>query len=379
MISNCVLVGNNAWYQGGGAAWGSFYDCTIKYNTASETSEPTSGGGGGTFRSSLYGCQLNSNRCFFGTGGGTYGDTTTVVSNCYIAGNTVGTGGGGNPAGGGGHSGFFYNCTVTVNRSFGAPNFGGGLGLTGPGSGSVFDSVISGNSSANFSGVGAGIYASNCIISDNSGFDSSAGGSGTFLIDCTVSGGTHGRGAAYGYASPGFALRTRIVSNVVNGTTDGGGARSVTLTNCLIAYNSSTGPSAGGAERCKMVNCTVVENTGSGGAVGGISGGVDGTNINGISRNNTGADDTGGTTIYSAGEGAQYSSGTGNITSDPLFVDSAAGNFRLQGTSPSRDTGTNLLWTANDLDLDRESRLRSVTVDMGAFELQTISTVVYQK
>jgi predicted outer membrane repeat protein len=58
--------------------------------------------------------------------------------------------------------------------------------------------------------------------------------------------------------------------------------------------------------------------------------------------------------------------GTGNISADPLFVDAAAGNYRLQAGSPCIDTGT----TATDLETDilGVSRPQGKDYDMGAYE-----------
>lgn len=46
------------------------------------------------------------------------------------------------------------------------------------------------------------------------------------------------------------------------------------------------------------------------------------------------------TATYSCGNGITLPSGVGNISSDPLFVDAANGNFNLRPTSPCINTGT---------------------------------------
>jgi len=60
-------------------------------------------------------------------------------------------------------------------------------------------------------------------------------------------------------------------------------------------------------------------------------------------------------------------SGTGNIDADPLFVDSANGDFHLTWDSPCKDTGDNS--TVTELyDFEGDPRIYNSTVDMGADE-----------
>ena len=61
--------------------------------------------------------------------------------------------------------------------------------------------------------------------------------------------------------------------------------------------------------------------------------------------------------------------GMGNITDDPQFVDTAAGNFRLQSNSPCINRGNND-YVEKEFDLDGNPRIAYGTVDMGAYEAQ---------
>jgi hypothetical protein len=69
-------------------------------------------------------------------------------------------------------------------------------------------------------------------------------------------------------------------------------------------------------------------------------------------------------------------SGSGNTTNRPEFVDVAAGNYRLKARSPCINTGANQLWMNGAFDLDGERRVRSGTVDRGAYEYFERATVI---
>jgi len=56
-----------------------------------------------------------------------------------------------------------------------------------------------------------------------------------------------------------------------------------------------------------------------------------------------------------------------NITSNPLFVNSTSGDFRLYGNSPAVNTGNNT-YNKISTDLRGQNRVQNSTIDMGAYE-----------
>lgn len=58
---------------------------------------------------------------------------------------------------------------------------------------------------------------------------------------------------------------------------------------------------------------------------------------------------------------------SGDITTDPQFVDSVGGDYRLQSTSPCINAGDDAL-VMGTTDLDGNARIVHGTVDMGAYE-----------
>ena len=71
------------------------------------------------------------------------------------------------------------------------------------------------------------------------------------------------------------------------------------------------------------------------------------------------------------------SEGDGNISDEPLFVDLAGGNLRLQTNSPCIDAGDNI-YVVGDTDLDGNTRIVSGTVDMGAYEFHVSALSPFQ-
>jgi len=72
----------------------------------------------------------------------------------------------------------------------------------------------------------------------------------------------------------------------------------------------------------------------------------------------------------------QLDSGTGNINSDPLFVDPGSGYgtnhvlgvYQLKAESPCRNSGSNQSWMVDAADLVGKPRIGQGQVDRGAYE-----------
>ncbi len=188
---------------------------------------------------------------------------------------------------------------------------------------------------------------------------------GTLVTNCVIVGNSAWRG---GGASGGTLFNCTLTANLAEGfETSGGGANQSTLYNCTLTGNSALNGRGGGADMSILYNCIVAENSaGSGGGVSysslfncvitgnSASWGGGGalwckTLYNCIVYYNTattwpnyGQDEWSGPISYSC-TSPLPTNGVGNITGPPLFMDMAAGDFRLWEGSPCIDAGANLV------------------------------------
>ncbi|MFA7159973.1 MAG: right-handed parallel beta-helix repeat-containing protein [Kiritimatiellia bacterium] len=293
---------------------------------------------------------LTSARCY---GGGilflpSSGVTWTgVVQNCVISGNSVGPGsvydfGGG--IFGGYTSGTRYfllvtNCTIRGNRNF--KGWGGGL-YAGASGGTMVHSCLFENNSAISGGGCLGNYSTfiNCIFQNNAatGTLSNVGGGGVkggynTFTNCLGFYNTAAYGGGFSWSDNNGPLYFYNCTIVSNRSLYGGGIRmdkaidQLTVFNSIV-YSNSTIDFSRGALFTNNISFSCFRTNG-----------LDGTTL-----------------------------GTGNITSPPAFVDFAGQDFQLSLQSPCLNTGTNLDWMTNAVDLDGKARIRYGRADMGAYE-----------
>jgi uncharacterized repeat protein (TIGR02543 family) len=199
----------------------------------------------------------------------------------------------------------------------------------------------------------------------------------------------------YYYASAGTGLRhSRIVRCRANfgggsmyGTMNqcglsnntarwGGGSYVGSLNNCVLSRNRAD--YGGGSCGSTLNNCTVYGNTAKAG--GGSSGGMLNNSVAWANRLDSGAtnDVSSCVCFYTCASGLSMANGC--VSADPLFVDAANGNYRLQAVSPCIDMGFNSLESCGP---DMEGHVRVCdgnsdgieTVDMGAYEYGATSVI----
>ena len=298
VVSNCVISGNRAYDEGGGAWGGALIDCTLSGNQVKWA-------GGGSSGSTLIGCRVNGNTAEEQGGGASGG----VLTDCTISSNTAGY------SGGGASGATLIDCTVIGNTS----ERGGGAG-----GGELSRCTLGGNEAL----WGGGSYDSvlrDCTLSGNSATDGigtlgnlGGYGGGSYkgtLYECTLEGNSAGRSG--GGASLGTLYGCTLSGNSAY---RGGGSHAGELHGCSLWGNTAV--HGGGSHQSTLGNCTVVDNR----ATWTVGGSLDGTRVNSIVYYNytpTGLDNySGGTLAYSCTL-PMPGNGAGNITNAPMLVSSS--------------------------------------------------------
>jgi hypothetical protein len=196
LVSNCVIAGNSAYYDGGGAAYGTIDNCALSNNWAGYY-------GGGDYSSTLANCTLTDNSAYI-EGGGAYGGT---LVNCTLKGNSA-------PSyGGGASSCTLINCLLTSNS---CPEAAGAHACT------LANCTVTSNN-------GTGISyctANNCIVTSNSSVGTDNGTLNNCVVAWNLDGGT-------------FYATLNNCTVVGNSSSRVGGAYGGTLNNCIVYYNTA--------------------------------------------------------------------------------------------------------------------------------------------
>ena len=230
--------------------------------------------------------------------------------------------------------------------------------------------TLFGNKSQKDGGGAHTCTLTNCTLSNNTaGTTFSGGGAYSSTLDnCLVisNTATYGGGVANG-----TLLSCKLLKNT--GTSQGGGGKSAAMNNCLIAGNTSV--EGGGAYNGYFTNCTIAGNstTYRGGGL------YNASAVNCIVYLNTGGSVNYLNYYFGVfGDSCTLplpSSGSGNIDTDPQFVNAGIDDYHLQASTPCRNTGDNA-YVTTALDLDANPRIIAAIVDMGAYESQVTNAPV---
>lgn len=216
---------------------------------------------------------------------------------------------------------------------------------------------------------------SNCVVIDCQGLE----GGGVYMLN---SGGVYhslivsnwadanGGGVRMSDAGTSVVRNCRIVNNR---SASVGGVHiyhSGRLQNCLIAGNSATQNTGGvymdmGSQGAYIENCTIAGNTGA--SYGGLGYTLSGATVrNSIIWSNSPNNWSGGSYNFCAT--TPLPSGTGNTSTNPLFIDEV---YHVASNSPAVNAGSNG-YVVGSVDLDGRARIVGSRVDMGCYEFAPI-------
>jgi hypothetical protein len=193
------------------------------------------------------------------------------------------------------------------------------------------------------------VVVSNCVLVGNSAYIQGGGAYSGTLKNCFFVGNSVVAGEGGGATA---TLENCIL--VGNSAYDGGGAAWSTLNNCVLISNTAA-YDGGGASGSTLNNCIAYYNAAPSGSNYDIAFGP--------------------CTLNYCNTTPLPANGTGNITNEPLFVNLAGGDYHLQSNSPCINSGNNADVTTTT-DFDGNPRIVGGTVDIGAYEYQTPTSII---
>lgn len=325
---------------------------------------------------------LNGNIVYRNYGGGMYlHSSSPFISQCNFTSNyALGNGGAlaainsnsnysgsifsGNSADKKGGAVSLQNCSSLISNTAFSLNT-----VNGAGPNNLAGGLYAENSSLHIFGSS---FTSNAVLNGDGGAVVNELSAGSVFNSCVFSGNTAaGRAGGYYNLSSVSAIHNCVVTGNTAGTGGGAGvynalAASLSVTSSTISGNSTTGNGGGllTASPCTVTNSIVYNNTAS----------LTGDNIYDVITAPTVSN-----SIIQDGF-----AGAGNYDTDPLFVSpqspasapTTAGDYHLQACSPAINLGDNsFIPSGLTKDHDSLDRIKYATVDMGAYEMQSIDLV----
>ncbi|MFH0879058.1 MAG: right-handed parallel beta-helix repeat-containing protein, partial [Lentisphaerota bacterium] len=211
---------------------------------------------------------------------------------------------------------------------------------------------------------------SNCVMAGNSaqGVYNEDGGGAVYrgtVYNSVISGNT----SVWRAAGAVYSMLHRCI--LTDNMASSGGALGSTLYNCLLRRNWAN-DSGGAGVYCTFNNCTLIDNNAMS-ACGGIYGGALTNCIVYFNSSRYGNLNYGGSASLNYCCTTPLPSGPGNITNDPQIA--RLSDPYLQPGSPCVNAGWNESWMTNALDFDGNPRIIDSEVDIGAYEAPYMAMV----
>lgn len=241
------------------------------------------------------------------------------------------------------------NCTVVSNTAY---EMGAGVMVAWGSKAVIQSNTILSNTSHDWFGSGLGIVLAEVLVDSNLI---------AYNVNDTVE---HGSGAI-GVAMDGPSQPVTITNNIVTSNTDKGimvsdGVFDLQIVNNTVASNRNEGILAWGTITVSLLRNNIIISNGYCGIAAAAGAEFQVVDHNNVWQNGGGS----GNYCDYGGAVNPPAPGPGGISSDPLFVDAANGNYHLQVGSPCIDAGT----SDGAPDTDFDGMPRDAMPDIGAYE-----------